>query len=408
MRSPQLRPAPQAGLGLPDVRTLRVEVTPTGAVVVHGPAGRREVAGPGEVTRCVILDGAGLGRSARRTVGATDALGLFVAERPVLLVHLHEFVPRVTLDGRELRQTSGARAVAVALGLLLEPAAEHEATALRNEAARVLVSPPTVPAGRRAPALTCALVGGTLGLLSWAGGGSEVTVMLVLLGLLVLAPVVVGLVRQRRRFLALSRPPAPEDRTIVPTRLDEARYGGLARAQLQVGPDDVVLHDRGTEAWVLGPAGGGATRCLVGSDVVRLTDDDDHDLMVLDRRVWCPGPADESALLAACSAAGFTCETTALSVQRRDPVPILESADLHVDRLMTPWQQGGITALVPTAAFFSATIIVIGAVLAAAFSPWSWPLLVAAVLVDAGVLVSSWWVRRWSMQQRAPRERRTT
>ena len=122
-RAPVLRPRATSGRGLLVARGRRVLVDGSGALVTHGPGGEVErLAGPGEVTRALLLDHELAAARLGREGSYAGALVLLAGERPVLSLRLSDWGPPARLGSASRRTTAGLVALVAGLGLPLEPA----------------------------------------------------------------------------------------------------------------------------------------------------------------------------------------------------------------------------------------------------------------------------------------------
>ena len=288
-RAPELRPRMLGGRALPAARHMRVRVDPAGAVVIDEPAGgSRVVASPGEVGRVLLLDyGA---RRLERGEGYTGSvLALCGADgAPLLAVRLLDWWPFTYSSDADALEVTGARAIAAALGLPIEPAeaAVPSPAALRR--ALVRPYPPRPFPGRAAPWL--GWIGLGFALLVIGAGGTWIAAAGTAIALLLTAPVQVPGSRARAEARAAEATPTP-----VPPGAVEVRPApegpmprGLVEAALHLGRDDIVVVDRGRELWLPGPAKGGPDRVAVEPTVVRFFDAGSREYLRLECEVWAP------------------------------------------------------------------------------------------------------------------------
>lgn len=446
MSEAEIRKFQGRGLGLPEARELRIRVEDERLVLHRSGAPTRVVSTVASLTRIAWLPPeeslrllgsrarrleakmprglltSGFGRRARGSGGgglfegmpddvdsAAGALVFYEGDRPVLALELHPFVPAGTTQ-TEYRETSGANRVARALGLVIEPA-EATATLNRSTLQSVLVKDENPPDhGWVLLLIVLCLLSAVAGFLAWPltprlpfwleptplDWVDEVRAALALLSVLLLAPVLVGLVRARRRFFALvSAPPDPGPRTVVPL---PPSYGDL-HSQFQIDERDVVVVDvAGVEFWLPGPALGGVTHAEVGDGTLVWRDS-------AGRRLWYglevylnEEPATRDGLGAACAAAGikFT-DMTPLPVSGGVlPYNLIYDEEWRHPFAQLGWETGQVNYLISFLAMVATLVLLPAAIGAAVNGPvWGWLALIGAV----GCAVARFWTgfsyRRW-------------
>jgi hypothetical protein len=205
-----------AGLSIADARELRITVE-DGALTVRRPGRAPEVVGSvGTVRRVVWLDEAqtvalfGRRRWSQAPVPAYGgAVLVWGADRVQLAFFVDEFLPWGGSLG-ERRETSGAVDLARALGLVLEAARPGDRPP-RREVRSALVRPGRAADAVGHGALALTLLAGVLAFLSWPHAGSVPGLLLSLASVVTIAPVLLLLVRCRRRFDELvGTPPDPD------------------------------------------------------------------------------------------------------------------------------------------------------------------------------------------------------
>lgn len=289
-RVAELRPAMLGGRALPAVRGMRVRVGAGGSVVVVQPDGvERVLAGPGEVQRMVLVDYA-----QRRLVPGGGYTGpvlvLLGSGGPLLALRQLDWQPPSASQPRDALEVSGFRALAAALGLPLEPP-EGDDVLPDRVVRRVLLRP--VPP-RPWPGLWTAplgVLGLLLGFLSMVGGEEAAGAAFVMATLVVVGPIVVSgsLARRQARRATATGPTAGEwSGVVVRPRPEQRVPRGLAEVALQIGPEELVITDRGREVRLPGPQGGGVTQVSIDPEVVRLTDAEGRSYAHLDTELWAP------------------------------------------------------------------------------------------------------------------------
>ncbi|HEU0103146.1 MAG TPA: hypothetical protein VFR07_12585 [Mycobacteriales bacterium] len=310
-RRPELRPRALAGRGLAAARELRVAVDDDGALVVHRPGGRREVrARPGEVVRAVYVAGDRRGPVRLPVRTTSDLLVLLGAQGPVLALLLLDWMPPADSDAEVARRTTGFSALLAALGLPLEPAEPQDLERLRAGALHaVLLRPqPPLPWPGRPRWL---LLPASLLLCVAVSGAGRLEAGAALAALLLGVPPTVAWLRARGAAQRAPAGPRPPGRPVtVSTRPTAPLPAGLAAARLELGPDDVVIVDRGREAWLPGPAAGGVTTAEIGTRAVRLRDSRGDSYARLERAVWCADDAATDAFTTDLVGAGLQVTTS--------------------------------------------------------------------------------------------------
>lgn len=389
-----------AGLGIADARELRIAVE-DGALIVRRPGGPpRVVASVGTVRRLVWLDQTQardlLGRR-RWSQAPADTQGgavLVLGDAGVQLAFfVGDFVPWAG-DPGERRESSGAVDLARALGVVLE-AARPEDLPSRRQARAVLVAPRKGADATARGALALTLVSGVLAFLSWPYGGSVAGLLLNLGSVLVVGPVLVLLVRHRRRFEALvGVPPDADGRLVYP--LPRAGVGELP-SQLQLGREDVVLVDAGgREIWLPGPVAGGVASCVIGDEATCLLDARGMLLLVLATGQVVPDDASRARLEETARAVGIVVTSDPFLVPASgSPLDLRHTTD-EPGLWMTEWERGRIGGAVDVLLPLVGMLQLVGAV-AAAYSVPPWGIL--ALAGSAGWLGVRVWAglryRRW-------------
>lgn len=354
-RVAELRPALLGGRALPAVRRMRVRVTPAGALVHTDAAGRElPIAAPAGISRVLLLGEDDAQRLLPVAAYTGEVLVLLGADAvPLLALRLLDWAPPSWTAGATWREVTGVPALAAALQLPVEPAEDRDLDAvgaLRN----VLLRPvPQRPWPGRVAPLICwlALLVAVLGL---AAGGGPVGAAATLLTLLLVGPIVVAGARARGGARATASPPNPAGRTVLRPLAETPTVRGLAEATLQVGPDDVVLTDRGREVWLPGPAGGGVSQVIIEPDAVRLADAAGNDYATLATGLWAPSPSAQEDLHDRLCGAGLDVLIAPVSMQkmatvasplsaRTPPTGLLSDAERGDATTTTPWVAGVVT-----------------------------------------------------------------
>lgn len=383
-RIPELRPALLGGRALPAVRRMRVRVTPDGAVERTDAAGRAvPVAAPGEVARVLHVDEA----TAQRLLPVRPFTGpvLVLLGRdgaPLLALRLLDWAPPATAVGAPWLEVTGVYALARALDLPVEPAEGRDLPAL-EKLSRVLLTPmPSRPWPGRAALVACvpALV---LGFACLPTLGDPDGVWVILLALLVVGPVIVVGHRARRAARGAGPPPGADRRTAVRPRPEVPLSRGLVEASLQVGPEDVVLIDRGRELWMPGPAVGGVSSVLVDPAVVWLRDGDGNDYGTLSSDIWAPTPESRAELARDLREAGLDATVSPVSSRRRVTVTQAEEGTYPPRMLLSPAEKGDSTLATPWLSGLAACFPVVGALGALT---WSVPVGLLLLVLTGTVL----------------------
>ena len=390
-RSAELMPGPLAGLAIAHARAWRIRLSPTGGIeLVRPPGPVTTLAAPGRITRVVE---ASPERHARRRHGTLGVIGLFEGDTPVLSLVMDDWVAHPgALDPRAARTLSGIEPLAQGLGLTVERASDQEVEALRRHR-------PIRPAARAVrwedPLLVLAALASFVSMplaSTWAGRGLSV------LGALVTWVVCVRFAVRRLRTVALleSTPP-PEGRAVVESRLP-SEWGGLARQVLQIGPDALVHHARGSEVWVPGPSRGGVHRGIVAApDLVFLDIGDRVALRLADADGW-----DLDACERACKAAGIGWEHSPLPVGP-EVVPLApqELGRVPAHATMTEAELGSTTRSTPVLVFVAAALALAGGVAVTVTSSIGLVPLILGIAAAACALTGWWVLRRWWTRDRA-------
>lgn len=419
------------GLGIPDGREIRIEVS-DGALVLRRPGADAEVVvsaaddlemvwlSPIE-TRQLLgtwwqrhvggslfagvsrlfargahrkLEDLGLGTDPGVGLEAVHgALVVLSAGRPVLAVPLAPFVNGYAADNSDARALSRAPALARALGATLErgDAARFDSRALRACAIR--------RSGASWPAVALAVVlcvaACVLGVASWPidPNRSLLTAahFAVPAAALLVPPAVMLALARRRLWRLLEAPPDPEGRTVVALLPDTHD----SFSQLQVCRDDVVIIQAGgAEFWVPGP----------DRDGVAAVEVYDEDLVMLDRhdRVLPPvlrtaDVVSDDASLARLRVVGEDAGITVRDLRRlpcpralglAHPLPYDE--DPWFALTSSSWSRGGLGTVLPSYLTFVGVLIVApGAVGAAVNAPsWGW---IALLLWVVAAGLRTWW-----------------
>lgn len=403
-------PGGVAGIAVPDARERRVLVDDGRLVLVHGGTVVAVLAERGEVTRVVAAEPSAVRRPRRGRWPEPPLLGmvaLFAGARPVAAFSVVDWVPDPSLPSvAEARHVSGLEAVARDLDLVVEAASADEVRALREAGRRVLVAPRSVPVATtwgRVLAVWWALF---TALFTTQAGGLGLGLVWYAVTTALVLPVAVRFCLERRRFVALADSvPPPEGRTVLRPALP-AETGGLARAELQVGSDHLVVHDRGHETWVPGPLIGGVTRAERTPSALTLTDRRGRPVLVLDDLVWTGGdPARAAALDEALRdvgievAADHAAPPTAFPAQSR-----FGSARAAATRSATAQmafvEHGGGSAAVGAFLALAAPLHVVSALACWTYAGWAAVLLVPS-LASVVLVATAWWsLHRWDRRQR--------
>jgi hypothetical protein len=326
-----LRAGTHGGPLLADTRSWTLRATLEGAVVSCEPGGvQRLVARPGEVDRMVLVRGEQLGaRASGRLLGGRrgDDVVALLGDDDVLLGvpvrHLH--LGRPHGDPDMMRATSGAADFALSIGLTLELATADDVARVRA-APGALTRGPAQDALARRRALHGALVAWLVAaVIARTLIDSDSAVAVLVSNLLLLVPLVLLAVDAWRGAEAFfsHRPPAADDRIVVPNVAPDDQWTWVRDAQLQIGADDVVHVEHGMETWLPGPRVGGVVRCSVSPDAIWFWDRHDVPLAVVPAAPWTGAHGDVEALSRACRAAGIEL------VRRREPdLPAMVAADL--------------------------------------------------------------------------------
>jgi hypothetical protein len=400
-RAPELRPAAAAGLGVPAVRTARLTVR-DGAVLVRDGSGREEqLCDAAAVTAALYLEPQQARDLLGRGRGHGGLLVLVSGLEPLVAVDLHAVDPPGPHPADEARFTSGAAAVAGALGLPLEP---HDPAAgvdlSRRSVDAVLVDLAARPRPARGRLVACLALSALLALMALVAATTWVGALLTGLAAAALVPVVRAHDAARREAdTHLRHGPAPDGRSVwrpVP-RVAVRRW--VADSELQLGPRDVVRRQGWTEAWVPGPAVGGVVRVTIAPDLVRFLDADDRLLLFLRSEHWCGTPESRQALGALCRDAGL--DVVDVPVELADAqggayVDVLDGS--RASALTPPAQRGDLTPGGPSLLTGVLVLLLVAALATVGAFPFA-PLLLTAVVAAVGAPVVRHAVRRWSLDR---------
>ena len=341
-RAPVLRPRATSGRGLASARGRRVLVDGSGALVTRRPDGEVDrLAGPGEVTRVLLLDHELTAARLGRAGSYAGALVLVAGPKPVLALRLDDWGPPAQLGSASRRTTAGLVALAAELGLPIEPA-DRDTPGLDERPLRsVALSPIAAPAppGRAAAPLGALAI--LLGFLAWPTGGRPGAAVLTLLSLLVTAPLVLLVVRGRaaaRDALATTPPPTGGVR-IVP-RPASPVPAGVLDSLLVVTPDELFLRRAGIVVWLAGPAEGGVVQAIVEPEHVRLSDADGLDHAELETALWCGDSPARAALVEDLRIAGLRVLEAPVDTVMRHDQGDLATGHLKPSVLQTPGERG--------------------------------------------------------------------
>lgn len=381
-----MRPSPTSGRGLATARGLRVLVDAAGALVVHGEPGARPVATRGEVRHAYLLDATSTARLLGTDGSSAGALLLVAGSRPVLALRLAEWSPPAQVDDDVRHITSGATALAGALGLPLEPVPDAVLDGLRSRdvrAVEVRARPATVSPGRLVRLL--APVGALLAFLAWPTGGRPVAAVLTAVAVLLTAPVVLGVVRGRAEAQAQSVQP-PQTGVDIAVRPAGRVPAGLLDAVVVVGPDEVFLRRGGACVWLPGQSQGGITQVVMEPEHVRLADADGRDYAELETALWCGSAQARDEMAAEFRAAGLTVLDAPIDTVLKHDMGDLATGRIKPSDLQTAAERGDPTVAAPFLGGFAAALSAGGALASS-----GWNLAVGGVLlvVALGLLTAS-------------------
>lgn len=384
-----LYPGPRDGLLIEEARGWRFECR-DGALVEHRPGEEpRVLAGAGEVTGLTIVDGTRMPRATliAGRVGPTDhdqALVVHAHGRPVVAVPVLRLAHQSTSDASEGRAAAGLARFAQGFGLPLERDEGSEP----RPAALFHVGPVDQRLRREARvhlaviALHAALWVLYGVLVARDGAFADQHPVPLVVQSVLLVGLTIDLVRRRRRFAALvGRPPEPGSRSVV---------GGPGPWQLQVGPDDVVLHGGAHEQWVPGPGRGGVDRCFLHDDALVFARRDAPALFVPRTMV------DDDSVRRACRSAGIDVD------RRRGPGLDSQTRDrVSLERRGQVLSLSGFGGASGNGSFVTPLVVSVGALLLAGsgLDPERRELVpsLALAVVGLGVYGTNvwlWWTRR--------------
>lgn len=345
---------------MPFALACSVEVTDDGALLVRWPHDRVERrAEPGTVTRVLYLDA---DTTARRLGADASALGslVVVTDRPVLAVRLMDWAPPAMRSDAVVRRTSGAVALAQALGVPLEPG-DVDAPL---QAVEVRPLPAPVAPGKAVRALWP--VGSLAGFLALPLAGSAVSVVLAVVSLLCSGAAGVPLVRARREAGSASAEPLPAIGTVIGVRPTVPVASGLLASRLDVGTDEIVLRRSGTVVVLPGPAAGGVVQAVMEPTHVRLADQEGLDYAALETGLWCGDDRARAELADDLRAAGLTVLDSPLSTAPSNDHGDLATSVVRPSFALSLRERGDPTLLAPflvsasAACSFAASLAAIG------------------------------------------------
>ena len=383
-RAPVLRPRATSGRGLLVARGRRVLVDGSGALVTHGPGGEVErLAGPGEVTRALLLDHELAAARLGREGSYAGALVLLAGERPVLSLRLSDWGPPARLGSASRRTTAGLVALVAGLGLPLEPA-DPDMPGLDGRPLRaVALSPVAAPAAPGRVATPLGFVAILFACLAGPTGGRPVAAMVITLSLLITAPLVLSVVRgrsQARTGLATSLPPAGGVR-IVP-RPASPVPAGVVDSLLVVTPDEIFLRRAGVVVWLAGPAEGGVVQAIVEPEHVRLSDADGLDHAELETALWCGDSPARASLVEDLRIAGLTVLEAPVNTVMLHDYGDLATGHLKPSMLQTPGERGDASLGSPFIVGMASAVAAGGAL---GVLGWSVPVGLLLVAVGLGI-----------------------
>jgi hypothetical protein len=396
-RTAELRPALLGGRALPAVRRMRVRVTPDGAVERTTWDGiTHRVAAPGEATRVLLIDE----RDAQRLLPVHGHTGPVLALLgrdgvPLLALRLLDWAPPSWSTGATWREVVGVPALAKALELPVEPAESRDLPA-QGPLRRVLLRPvpPRPWPGRAGPAVSSlALVTGFIALV---GMGDVAGAVATGVALLLIGPLIVAGSCARAAARAAGIPPGVGGRTVVRPRPGEPTARGLVEATVQVGPDDVLLTDRGREVWLPGPGRNGVTRVVVEPDVIRLSDAAGNDYASLATALWAPSPEAQHQLAEALRSAGLDVLVAPLPSRSVVTVAAPDSAALPPRGLLSEAERGDASLLTPWLSGVAACLAVVTAIGATTWNTTVGLLLLAVAGILLGLRTTDMLRIRWA------------
>lgn len=319
-REPRLFPATGRGLGIEAVRHQQIHVDERGAVVVGDGPPARVLAEAGTVRRIVLVTADPL-RPRLVLVGADGPLAVLALERYLVS-------PSALVDPDTDLVTSGAAAIATALGLRIETSRDDAVVA----AARLPVIGPRLPGdGARAAVARLTLAMTLLSVVAVVALAVEpallVPVVLVATALIVGPARTVDRLRRRALAAMTTSPEGPPGtdgvRRLAPTHPD-ARTQRIAAALL-IGPRRIIEIHHGGETWFPGPAAGGVAAARVTPESILLSDVAGRDLGRLEGG-WATDPGEFQRV---CAEVGIRVEL--------DPTPMAEVPGLG---RLEPWRAG--------------------------------------------------------------------
>lgn len=419
-RSAVMVPGRWAGIDLPDARATRVEVCDDTSIVVTTAAGERVAAGPGEVTRLVVVpekrmpSWAEIRSTAPVRPRPTEYLAMLSGPQVRLVLRLSDFTAhqgdRTSQWAAKARDSSGADAMAAALGLPLEGATSDDIALLRSPDARAaaLLFPISGANGPRW-ATAQVILGMVVAFLGWMRGYGWDAAVAGVIGAVIVAPVFWRVFRLRRLFLrVVDSLPDIEGAAVVSPAAPPTR--GLAETRLILSPERVVLHCRGTEQAATGPALGGITRCIISTAIVFVTHSKVGQI-ALARPLWCPTPEATERFAAACEAVGIHCDvlpedTEMLLTMDEGPA----GGSTFGGIVPYPYQTGSVQLGVAWLLILAAGMLTASGLVNAVVAPlddqplsqtwWGIPFTLVAGAAFVATVVNSLAVSRWDRHQR--------
>jgi len=336
-----LAPRTGAGVELSDVRRTRI-VLDQGVLAVTTPAGTRTI-DSADVTRAVVVPSPGRSQLSRPTAG--ESLALISGAGVELVLDIRDFCVNPAAEADLARRVSRVDLLVRQLRVPLEAATGSDVAAIKaSPTARVTVPTPASVSPRTS--FTVLVLAMVVAFISWPltfVGDTPLALGGLVVGVLALALAskpLFALVRGRRLFFAVAdtQPDVLGAVVFAPSTSFAGLTVGLAAARLYIAPDWVVLHDRGTEVWVAGATNGGVTTAVLGNDLIRMSDDDGGEQLLLERLLWAPDHAYTEALAAALEGAGIHVSLVDGPIQEgRAGVELAGAARTGVIGARVPW-----------------------------------------------------------------------
>lgn len=391
-REPRLFPATGRGLGIEAVRHQQVHVDERGDVLLGDGPAPQVLAAAGTVRRVVLADAESI-HPRLILVGGDDA--------PLAVIALERYLvsPSALVDPGVDLETSGAAAVASALGLRVERA-DAAASALFGTLGSAPVVAPRLPGARGAVArLSSALLLLTVGaVVAFALHPALLIAVVIVATALMVGPARTVTHLRRRALAAMTTLPGDLPGTEGLRRLSPTHPDALAQrtpAALLLGPRRIIEIHHGGETWFPGPAAGGVAAAQVTPESILLSDARGRALGRLEGG-WATEPDD---FRRACDEIGVRVEI--------DPTPMAEVPGLG---RLEPWrigegpgrrwafdaaEEGNLSVAAVSLLSAALPFLVVAGLLCGVWQPWAAVLVLPGAVLLIGHLSSGAQLRRW-------------